>query len=109
MCLNFKFFFRKIEKHNYMSGLTQRLITGIIFGVVMIGGVLYNELSFIILFGIIGAFCLWEFLEMSFKGNEANYILGRKILGVILGLLVYNLVFPAVSYTHLTLPTTPYV
>jgi len=75
-----------------MSGLTQRIITGIIFGVVMIGGVLYNELSFIILFGIIGAFCLWEFLDMSLKGNEANYLTTRKIIGVLSGLIIYYIV-----------------
>ena len=72
-----------------MSGLTQRVITGIIFGVVMIGGVLYSELSFIILFGIIGGFCLWEFLDMSYKGNEANYVMVRKISGVLLGIIIY--------------------
>ena len=72
-----------------MSGLTQRVITGIIFGVVMIGGVLYNELSFLILFGIIGGFCLWEFLDMSYKGNEANYTKARKIVGVLILSLIH--------------------
>ena len=31
------------------------------------------------------------------------------LIGFVVAFLVHKLIFPSVSYTHLTLPTTPYV
>jgi len=70
-----------------MSGTKQRVITGVIFGVIVIGGMLAHQWSFRAVFMAVGALCLWEFLNMTVENAPKGWSMYRKILGVILGLL----------------------
>jgi len=70
-----------------MSGTRQRVITGVIFGVIVIGGMLAHQWSFRAVFMAVGALCLWEFLGMTLENEPKGWSMYRKILGVTLGLL----------------------
>lgn len=48
-----------------MKGLLRRASTALIFVVVMLGGLYGGYYSFVLLFAVITALCLWEFLEMT--------------------------------------------
>ncbi len=74
-----------------MTGLTQRVITAIIFAVVMIAGIFTSKLTFGILFLVITALCLWEFFTLILKGSKTRKT--RRIMGVGLGILPYLEVF----------------
>ncbi len=65
----------------------QRVITGVIFGAIVIIGILAHQWSYRLVFLLIGALCLWEFLNMSLESEPKNWALYRKILGVTMGLL----------------------
>jgi len=70
-----------------MSGTRQRVITGVIFGAVVIIGILAHQWSFRTVFMLVGALCLWEFLEMTLEREPKGWSIYRKVLGVVLGLL----------------------
>jgi len=70
-----------------MSGTRQRVITGIIFGAIVIIGILAHQWSYRIVFLLIGALCLWEFLNMTLESEPKTWALCRKVLGVGIGLL----------------------
>jgi len=70
-----------------MSGTRQRVITGVIFGVIVIGGMLVHQWSFRVIFMAVGALCLWEFLSMTLENEPRGSSMYRKILGVTMGLL----------------------
>ncbi len=70
-----------------MSGTRQRVITGVIFGAIVIIGMLAHQWSYRVVFLLIGALCLWEFLNMTLENEPKGWALSRKILGVGLGLL----------------------
>lgn len=72
-----------------MSGLTQRLITAIFFVAVMVGGLYGGKVSFAILFAIISALCLWEFLNLMLKEADDSWNNGRKIFGLFLGMFPF--------------------
>lgn len=63
-----------------------RTLTAIIFAVVMVGGLLWNQWSFIILFTIIHFGCWYEFVKLMKKINPLNF--GRYLP---LGLLYISL------------------
>jgi len=65
----------------------QRVITGVIFGAIVIIGMLAHQWSYRVVFLLIGALCLWEFLNMTLEGEPKGWALSRKVLGVALGLL----------------------
>ena len=70
-----------------MSGTRQRVITGVIFGAIVIIGMLAHQWSYRVVFLLIGALCLWEFLNMTLESEPKGWALCRKILGVGMGLL----------------------
>lgn len=70
-----------------MSGTKQRIITGLIFGAIVIGGMLAHQRSFQIVFVLIAALCLWEFFGMTLENQPKTWAMYRKILGTGLGLL----------------------
>ncbi len=80
-----------------MSGTKQRIITGVIFGAIVIGGILAHQYTFIFVFGAIAGLCVWEFLDMSIQEEATRF---RLITGTLLGLGVYistifsNILFP---------------
>jgi phosphatidate cytidylyltransferase len=66
-----------------MTTFQQRAITAVIFAAVMLVGLFWNELSFLLLFFVISMGCLWEFLGMMLEKS-----LLRKVLGMVLGLML---------------------
>jgi phosphatidate cytidylyltransferase len=62
-----------------------RTITAIIFAVVMLGGLLWNQWSFLVLFSIIHFGCWWEYLRLSEKIHQTifhPYVkLGLMVIG----------------------------
>ena len=70
-----------------MSGTRQRVITGLIFGAIVIVGILAHQWSYRVVFLLIGGLCLWEFLSMTLEREPKNWAFYRKVLGVALGLL----------------------
>ena len=57
-----------------MNELWVRILTGIVFIVVMIGGVIWNEYSFLVLFALITAFCIREYhniIDLILSGERS--------------------------------------
>ncbi|MEY3367814.1 MAG: hypothetical protein RI973_969 [Bacteroidota bacterium] len=73
-----------------MKGLARRAYTGIIFVLVMMGGLFGGRLSFVLLFAIITALCLWEYLSMVLiRYTRRDFT--RMLLGVTFGLTPFVL------------------
>jgi phosphatidate cytidylyltransferase len=70
-------------KGNFMTTFQQRALTAIIFAAVMLVGLFWNDVSFLLLFFVISMGCLWEFLGMMLEKS-----LLRKILGMALGFML---------------------
>lgn len=68
-----------------MKGLWRRLTTAVIFVVIMLAGLFTGPYTFSLLFFLITAACLWEFLTMTLDlhTRRDKY---RKVFGLILGL-----------------------
>jgi phosphatidate cytidylyltransferase len=60
----------------------KRTLTAIIFALAMLIGLLWNQLSFIILFTIIHFGCWYEFIKLLKKTDPANYKL-KSLLGLL--------------------------
>lgn len=73
-----------------MKGLTRRAATAVIFVVVMLVGLFVGRMSFIALFAVITALCLWEFLNMVLHHNSRRDWI-RIVLGVAFGLTPFVL------------------
>ncbi|PHN07221.1 phosphatidate cytidylyltransferase [Flavilitoribacter nigricans] len=73
-----------------MEGLLKRAFTALIFVLVMLGGLFGGRYSFALLFSVITALCLWEYLSMVLdKHTRRDY--WRKLLGVGMGLVPFIL------------------
>jgi len=87
----------------YMQGLVQRVLTAIVFVVIMVGGVYLHPLSLIALFLLITAMCLWEYLDLTLSKDNS----GRKWIALFLGLFpflltaLYNSPYYEISDTFL--------
>lgn len=68
-----------------MSNLVQRTITGIIFLVVVIGAIVFNKISFFILFELIIIGAMYEFYTLVQKKNFRP----QKIYGIVIGAIVF--------------------
>ena len=68
-----------------MKGLRQRVVTAILFGVVVLGAILIDKLSFVILMGAITSLCCWEYAKTV--DNKP------VVLSLITGLLGYSILF----------------
>lgn len=73
-----------------MKGLTRRAATAVIFVVVMMAGLFVGRMSFVALFAVITALCLWEFLNIVLH-NDTRRDLIRIVLGVAFGLTPFVL------------------
>ncbi len=73
-----------------MKGLLRRASTAVIFVLIMIGGLFGGRLSFIFLFAIITALCLWEYLSMVLN-RYTRRDFTRMLLGVGFGLTPFVL------------------
>lgn len=74
-----------------MNGFLTRAITAVVFVTVMLAGLFGGIQSFVLLFGLICALSLWEFLSLSLSKEEAFYLL-RKSLGLLVGMSPYLVV-----------------
>ncbi len=73
-----------------MKGLLKRAFTAIVFAIVMLGGLFGGRYSFIGLFALITALCLWEFLGLVLN-TEARKDFYRKVIGLGLGIMPFIL------------------
>jgi len=71
-----------------MNGLMTRVITAIVFVIVMLAGLYTNSYTYAILFTIISAACLWEYFIMTLPMTDP-YNGKRKIWGMLIGMLPY--------------------
>ena len=73
-----------------MKGLIQRAFTALIFVIVMLLGLYSHHYTFVLLFAIITAGCLWEFFLMVMdRESRRDYI--RLFIGVAFGLTPFAL------------------
>lgn len=73
-----------------MKGLLRRASTAVIFVIVMLAGLFGGRYTFVVLFAIITALCLWEFFTMvMIRYSRRDTI--RMILGVAFGLTPFVL------------------
>ena len=68
-----------------------RLITAIIFVAAVVGGLYGGRYSFVALFAIITALCLWEFLTLVLEARSKRRDWVRLFFGMTLGLLPFVL------------------
>lgn len=73
-----------------MKGLATRASTAVLFVLVMIGGLFGGRLSFVLLFAVITAICLWEYLSMVLH-RYTRRDFSRMVLGVGFGLTPFML------------------
>jgi len=73
-----------------MKGLLQRAFTALIFVIVMLLGLYSNRYTFVLLFAIITAGCLWEFFLMTMDKNSRRDAI-RLFIGVAFGLTPFVL------------------
>jgi phosphatidate cytidylyltransferase len=66
-----------------MSNFWKRTLTGILFVVIVAGAIVWNSISFIVLFGVVGVLCLNEFYQLFRIGKF------YKISGIITGIFIY--------------------
>lgn len=75
---------------NHVSALVRRASTAVIFVLVMLAGLFGGRYSFICLFAIITALCLWEYLSMVLN-RYTRRDFTRMVLGVGFGLTPFVL------------------
>ena len=68
-----------------MKGLNKRILTAIVFVIVMVSGIYWNKMSFALLFGLITLLALWEFHGLVLDKNN----LTRRTIATIIGALPY--------------------
>jgi phosphatidate cytidylyltransferase len=78
-----------------MTTFQQRALTAVIFAAVMLIGLFWNEISFLVLFSIIGIGSWWEFLNLALKNEPSK----KLRIGIIIGLLILVLV-PSFFYIN---------
>ena len=74
-----------------MKGLVRRGSTGLIFVLVILGGLYGGRYSFVLLFAVVTGLCLWEFFGITLHNNVKQDRV-RKIIGLIFGLTPFVLV-----------------
>jgi len=68
-----------------LTDLQKRTITGFLFAITLIGGMLYSKITFFLLFLTITVLGMWEFYNLSRKDN----ILPQKYIGIFFGIIVF--------------------
>lgn len=75
---------------NFFKHLLRRISTAVIFVVVMLGGIYGGRYTFVALFAIITALCLWEYLSMVLQRYSRRDSI-RMLLGLGFGLTPFML------------------
>jgi phosphatidate cytidylyltransferase len=102
-----------------MNNLLRRVITGAVFGAVMIGGIWWNEYSYTVLFMIILAGCSWEYqmLTAPWKGGIVSKwqvaffdVLPSLVIFLLFAVSVFRPQYTMIeSYAVLCLLTIPFL
>ncbi|MBK7475717.1 MAG: phosphatidate cytidylyltransferase [Haliscomenobacter sp.] len=71
-----------------IDGLRIRFFTSVVFVLIMLAGIMAGKYTFILLFGLILAFCLWEFLAAGVEGHDPSQWWLRRF-GLVFGLVPY--------------------
>lgn len=78
-----------------MNELLQRLITGIFFVIILVGGVVWNEYSFMLLFSLITILCIGEYYSITqdkiYASPEWRTL--YKFVNTIFGVMIFALLF----------------
>ena len=70
--------------------MQNRITTSLIFGIIVLGGILLGQLTFSLLFLLITGMCLWEYLSIVFlRERRRDYL--RQLVGLGLGLVPFIL------------------
>lgn len=69
-----------------MNNLITRTVSGIFFVAVMVGAILYDAKTFIVLFGIITALAVWEFCTLV---NNKRELQVNRLISTAAGLYLY--------------------
>lgn len=69
-----------------MKNLIKRAITGILFVTVLIGGIYIHPLTFLVLFGLITSFLMWEFCNLTNHFGESK---GKQTVSCLGGLYLF--------------------
>lgn len=75
-----------------MSSFVRRVLTAIVFVIVMVGGVYLHPYTFVGLFGLITALSVWEYLNLALAETKGRRDINRKFLGLILGVVPFILI-----------------
>ncbi len=74
------------------NSVVQRLITGVLLLIGAIFALGFNYYTYIILFGAVCGFCLWEFLTITLPKDNSKYFKNYRLLGLIVGMIPFVLV-----------------
>lgn len=75
-----------------MSTFVRRVLTAIVFVLVMVGGVYAHPFTFVGLFTVITVLSLWEYLNLALEETKSRKDVNRRFLGLILGVVPFILV-----------------
>ena len=75
-----------------MSTFVRRVLTAIVFVIVMVGGVYIHPYTFVGLFGLITVLSIWEYLNLALEETKSRKDVNRRFLGLVLGVVPFILV-----------------
>lgn len=75
-----------------MSTFVRRVLTAIVFVLVMVGGVYASPYTFVGLFAIITVLAIWEYLNLALEETKSRRDVNRRFLGLVLGVVPFILV-----------------
>lgn len=82
-----------------MGDITTRVITGIFFLIVMIGGVVWNEYSYLVLFSLLVVLCINEYHAIihSILASSEKWKTTYKLINTIFSVVIFGIVFMVAS------------
>src|SRR3954469_1823795 len=82
-----------------MNNLVTRIITGILFLIVMIGSVVLSEYSFLILFSLLVVLCINEyyFIIQDLLRASAKWKTTYKVINTVFSVVIFGIVFLVAS------------
>ena len=86
-----------------MSDITTRITTGIFFLIVMIGGVILSEYSFLILFSLLVVLCINEYhgIIHNLLTSTPKWKTTYKLINTIFSVIIFGIVFLVASFSFL--------
>lgn len=74
-----------------MTTFQTRTLSATVFSIIMLSGLFFNEISFMLLFGAVAVGCLWEYQNHTLEAGVS-----RRVFGMLVGsiLVLFFLIFP---------------